>query len=38
MKYKEIKTYFIDKRFAIKVIMDCRTISVYKFRKRLEFR
>ena len=38
MKYKKIKTYFIDEKFAMKVIMDCRTISVHKFRKRLEFR
>ena len=28
----------IDKELAIKIIMDCRTTVVYKFRKRLGFK
>ena len=35
---KQCNISFIDKKIANKVIMDCRTISAHKFRKRLEFK
>ena len=35
---KEYSMIFIDEKLAIKVIMDCRTTSAYKFRTRLGFK
>ena len=35
---KQSKRIFIDKKLAIKVIMDCRTTSVHKFRTTLGFK
>ena len=35
---KQCNISFIDKKIANKVIMDCRTTSAHKFRKRLEFK
>ena len=34
----QFNTIFIDKKLAIKVIMDCRTTSAHKFRTRLGFK
>ena len=35
---KQINRIFIDQNLAIKVIMDCRTTSAQKFKKRLGFK
>ena len=35
---KQSKRIFIDKKLAIKVIVDCRTTSAHKFRTKLEFK
>ena len=35
---KQFNRIFIDKKLAIKVIMDCRTTSAHKFRTRLGFK
>ena len=35
---KEVNRIFIDKKLAIKVIMDCRTTMANKFRTRLGFK
>ena len=35
---KQSKRVFIDKKLAIKVIMDCRKTSVHKFRTTLGFK
>ena len=35
---KQCNRMFIDKKFAIKVIMDCRTTSAHKFRTRFGFK
>ena len=34
-KSKKCNVIFIDKKFAIKVIMDCRTTPAHKFRTRI---
>ena len=35
---KQVNRIFIDKKLAIKVIMDCRTTMANKFRTRLGFK
>ena len=35
---KQVNTIFIDGKFAIKVIMECRTTSAHKFSKILGFK
>ena len=35
---KQVSRIFIDKKLAIKVIMDCRITSAHKFRTRLGFK
>ena len=35
---KQVNRIFIDKKIAIKVIMDYRTTSAHNFRTRLEFK
>ena len=35
---KQVNRIFIDKKLAIKVIMDCRITSAHKFRTRLGFK
>ena len=35
---KQCNRIFIDKKLAIKVIMDCRTTSAHKFRTRFGFK
>ena len=32
---KQVNRIFINEKLAVKVIMDCRTTSAHKFRKRL---
>ena len=35
---KQVNRIFIDEKLTIKVIMDCKTTSPHKFRKRLELK
>lgn len=35
---KQSNKSFVDKKLAIKVIIDCRTIAAHKFNTRLEFK
>ena len=35
---KQVNIIFIDKKLAMKVIMDCRITSAHKFRTRLRFK
>ena len=35
---KQVNRVFIDKKIAVKVVMDCRTVSAHKFRTRLGFK
>ena len=35
---KQCNIIFLDEKFAIKVIIDCRTTSAHKFRARLRFK
>ena len=37
-KKKQVNRIFIDEKLTVKVIMDCKTTSPHKFRKRLEFK
>ena len=35
---KQVNRVFIDKKIAMEVLMDCRTVSAHKFRTRLGFK